>query len=483
MMAEDIVPAGPRLVAVSNRVGPIKGVHAAGGLAVAVVGALQRRGGMWFGWSGQTVSANPRLHEQGIGRIKTCTIDLIKADYDAYYGGFANRCLWPICHFRPDLIEYDPKYWEGYERVNRAFADQLAPLLKPDDLIWIHDFHLIPLARRLRERKVRNPIGFFLHVPLPPSSLFATLPNHEALIRYLFAYDVVGLQTDTDRRAVGEYVTARLGGTESADGRVSLGEESFLCRNYAVGIDAHEFEGLATSERGLRDLARTRVQLHGRKQIIGVDRLDYSKGLLRRMAGFDALLDARPEHHGHVEYLQIAPISRGELGSYRSFRSELDGWAARINGRHADVDWTPVRYLNKTITRRSLAGLYRASHVGLVTPVRDGMNLVAKEYVAAQDPKDPGVLIVSEFAGAAHQMKAALQVNPYDAAAMGSALHQALVMRREERRERHADLLRGVREEDVTHWAETFLADLRAVRPEAASRAPRAGSVHLRRVK
>jgi trehalose 6-phosphate synthase len=481
VIAEDIVPAGPRLVAVSNRVGPIKGVHAAGGLAVAVVGALQRRGGMWFGWSGQTVDKSPEQHEQALGRIKSHTIDLLKADYDAYYGGYANRCLWPVCHFRPDLIEYELRYREGYDRVNREFAQRLAPLLKPDDLVWVHDFHLIPLGQRLREKNIRNAIGFFLHVPLPPPPLLATLPGHETLMKSLFAYDVVGFQTETDRRAFADYVTTRLGGTVSADGRMHWDGHTVVCHAYPVGIDAHEFEMLA--QRAEVDVKRMRTALLGRKQIIGVDRLDYSKGLLRRMAGFDALLDSHAEHRGHVEYLQIAPISRGELGSYRSFRGELDQWAARINGRYADVDWTPVRYLNKTISRRSLAGLYRASRVGLVTPVRDGMNLVAKEYVAAQDPRDPGVLIVSEFAGAVHQMTAALQVNPYDATAMGAALNEALVMRREERIARHAELLRNVRREDVTHWAETFLDDLKAVRAAVPVRAVRGGAVSLRRAK
>jgi trehalose 6-phosphate synthase len=479
VIADDDVVSGPRLVAVSNRVGPIKGVHAAGGLAVAVVGALQRRGGVWFGWSGQTVDANPRRHDQSLGRIRTCTIDLLKADYDAYYGGYANRCLWPVCHFRPDLIEYDPRYREGYERVNREFANRLVPILKPNDLVWVHDFHLFPLGQRLRERNARNAMGFFLHVPLPPAPLFATLPGHETLMKSLFAYDVVGFQTETDRRAFADYVTTRLGGQEVGNGELVWEGRRILCRAYPVGIDAQEFESLA--EKAERDVARMRSALRGRKQIIGVDRLDYSKGLLRRMAGFDELLDTHAEHRGHVDYLQIAPISRGELGSYRSFRGELDQWAARINGRYADVDWTPVRYLNKTISRRSLAGLYRASRVGLVTPIRDGMNLVAKEYVAAQDPKDPGVLIVSEFAGAAHQMTAALQVNPYDLAAMGSTLHEALVMRREERVARHAELLRGVRSEDVTHWAESFLTDLKAARPGLATRVVR--GVTLRRAR
>lgn len=449
-----------RLVAISNRVESPRGAPAAGGLAVALVEALQARSGLWFGWSGKTdpqPAAVPRV-DRADG-FTLATLDLAPRDYEAYYSGFANRCLWPLLHFRIDIVAFDRQQFEGYRRVNAAFAQALAPLLRPDDLIWIHDYHLFWMASELRRRGVHQRIGFFLHTPFPPREILTTLPHHAELVRALFDCDLLGLQTASDLERFCSYVRHEAGGRQAGDTLSAFGR-TLRVGAFPVGIDAARVRDYAQSAGGRREYRRLREVLRGHDQIIGVDRLDYSKGLLRRLNAFEHLLDRHPDIHGQIDYLQIAPISRGEVRAYRDFRLELEQRAAHINGRYAQVDWTPVRYLNRTLPRRTLAGFYRASRIGLVTPMRDGMNLVAKEYVAAQDSDDPGVLVLSRFAGAAQQMQAALLVNPYDTGEVADALYRARNMPRAERRERHAALWQVVLKQDVTRWREDFLAAL-----------------------
>ncbi|HVT36259.1 MAG TPA: trehalose-6-phosphate synthase, partial [Nevskiaceae bacterium] len=325
----------------------------------------------------------------------------------------------------------------------------------------VHDYHLIPLGAELRKLGARQRLGFFLHTPFPPADILETLPGHQELMQALFQYDVVGLQTQPDVERLQGYVQRYAGGAVDGE-QLRVQGRRLVLRAFPIGIDAAQFQKVAMSAEGMREGGRMREALNGRALVIGVDRLDYSKGLLRRMAGYELLLERYPALHRQVELLQIAPISRGELKAYKDFRRELEHAAAGINGRYAQADWTPVRYLNRALPRRALGGLYRASRVGLVTPVRDGMNLVAKEYVAAQDPADPGVLVLSRFAGAAQQMHEALLVNPYDEAAMAEALHQALVMPLAERRERHAALMRGLLAYDVRRWRDEFVASLSA---------------------
>jgi trehalose 6-phosphate synthase len=449
-----------RLVAVSNRVGPVRGAAAAGGLAVGLVDALRERGGLWFGWSGRmTAAAKARLHTERAEGITLATLDLTQHEHDGYYNGFSNNCLWPLLHFRIDLMRFERAELDTYRQVNARFARRLAKLLQPDDIVWVHDFHLIPLAEELRRCGVRQRIGFFLHTPFPPTEILSTLPVHEALVRSLFDYDLVGFQTDADlarfqehaRRAC--HATAR-GGRIHAFGRdVSAGA-------FPIGIDVDQFHRYAFTAPGSREYARMRRVLRGRDQFIGVDRLDYSKGLLRRMDAFGRYLESHPRAHGKVILLQVAPVSRGSIESYRNFRQELDREAARVNGRFSRFDWTPVHYLNRALPRRTLAGLYRASRIGVVTPMRDGMNLVAMEYVAAQDPADPGVLILSRFAGAAQYLREALLVNPYDGEEIATAMHLARDMRVQERRRRHAALMRRLRAHDVARWRGDFIAAL-----------------------
>jgi trehalose 6-phosphate synthase len=460
-----------RLVAVSNRVGPVRGAASAGGLAVALVEALRERRGLWFGWSGKT-GADGQVQKREISGVSQALIDLSREDYEHFYNGFANLCLWPLLHFRLDLVRYQPRYFEAYQRVNAQFACTLQPLLEERDLVWVHDYQLIPLGAALRALGAAQRIGFFLHVPFPPADLMAALPRHEQLVRALFDYDLVGFQTEADLQRFGDYVERVAGGRMRA-GRASAWGRSVAARAFPIGIDAEGFRAQAVSAGGEQEYRRAREALGGRTQIIGVDRLDYSKGLLRRFSAYEEYLERYPEAQGRMEFLQIAPVSRGEIRAYREFRFELEQAAAHLNGRFARVDWTPLRYLNRALPRRTLAGFYRASRIGLVTPMRDGMNLVAKEYVAAQDPADPGVLVLSRFAGAAQQLKAALSVNPYDAAEMAAALYAADTMSVEERRNRHAEMWRDLCRHDVRNWCDDFVRQLAAGRA-ARSRAPKA---------
>jgi trehalose 6-phosphate synthase len=449
-----------RLVAVSNRVGPVRGAASAGGLAVGLVEALREGRGLWFGWSGNTIGeANAQPKIQQVGGFTQAVIDLSRQDYDDYYNGYANRCLWPLFHFRLDLTDYHLRYFNAYRRVNALFARTLQPLLAPDDLVWIHDFHLFPLGSELRALGARQRLGFFLHIPFPPREILAALPKHDWLVRSLFDYDLVGFQTEPDLQRFRDYVEREAGGSVRDD-RISAYGREIRAGAFPIGIDVDNFRKLAFSAQGERECQRMREALQGRDQIIGVDRLDYSKGLLRRLEAYEALLERHPDTHGKVELLQVAPTSRGELKAYRDFRHELERAAAHINGRYAQLNWTPVRYLNRALPRKTLAWLYRASRIAMVTPMRDGMNLVAKEYVAAQDPRDPGVLVLSRFAGAALQMKAALLVNPYDAAEVAEALQQARVMGVDERRARHAELMQGLTDYDIRRWRDDFVGQL-----------------------
>ena len=449
-----------RLVAVSNRVGPLRGTTRAGGLAVALADALQKRRGLWFGWSGEvSEQAQDRIQTQTVGGVTRATTDLTAAEHEDYYNGFANRCLWPLFHYRLDLTAFDRRYYDSYHRVNRRFAQALAPLLRDDDVVWVHDYHLLPFGETLRDTGAQQKMGFFLHIPFPVREVFTALPRHDRLVKALFAYDLIGFQTESDLSCFRDYVEREAGGHVDGDTYQAYGRK-LVARAFPIGIDTAQFAEMAGTEEAQREAKRLRAAIFDRVQIVGVDRLDYTKGLPERFAAYERLLEDYPDTHGRVSFLQIAPTSRGDVPEYINIRNELEGLAGHINGRFAQLDWTPLRYINRAITRRQLAGIYRMSRVGLVTPLRDGMNLVAKEYVAAQDPDDPGVLVLSRFAGSARQMPQALIVNPYDTVGVAEALQAALHMPREERCARHAELMRGLRQDDVASWAEAFLAQL-----------------------
>lgn len=454
-------PAVNRLVVVSNRVALPKETRA-GGLAAAMQAALSETGGLWFGWSGRIVPADAReLRTERDGDIEYALLDLTRDEYDAYYLGFSNRTLWPLLHFQPNVVEYSRDEHAGYLEVNRLFARKLAPLLREDDCIWVHDYHLIPLAAELRALDVANRIGFFLHVPLPPAQLLSTLPSHEELFAAFGAYDLVGLQTVDDVRALHDYLREETGARIERDGYVTMRDgHRFRSGAFPISIDTERVARQAASAVRSAMSKRLLGSLEGRELAIGIDRLDYSKGLPKRFEAFGRFLGEHPKWRSKVSLLQIAPPSRQDVAAYRDLRNRLERVAGAINGRYAEPDWVPIRYVNRSFQQTTLAGFCRMAKLALVTPLRDGMNLVAKEYVAAQAPHDPGVLVLSHFAGAARELDGALRINPYDTDELVGAIERALTMPQTERRERWHAMFAHLQQHDITAWRRGFLAAL-----------------------
>ncbi|MDF0543473.1 alpha,alpha-trehalose-phosphate synthase (UDP-forming) [Sphingobium sp. H39-3-25] len=456
-----------RLIIISNRVKRPGSGAEQGGLAVALAAALRESRGIWVGWSGETTDTfTGQIAFNEDAGVKTATIDLEEQDIDEYYNGYANKTLWPLFHFRIDLAEYARDFEGGYNRVNQRFAETASPLLEPDDIVWVHDYHMIPLGKMLRARGHKNRMGFFLHIPWPPTRLLVSLPHHSALVETLFAYDVIGFHTEEWLESFRHYVEKEMGGTVNGD-YVTLGDRTIQAVACPIGIDTSEFVAGANSKAASDMRKRVTDSLQRRAMIVGVDRLDYSKGLEERFSGYARFLKDNPDMHRKIVLTQIAPPSRGEVESYQQIRATLDSLAGRINGEYSDVDWTPIRYVNQGYPRDELAGIYRAARIGLVTPLRDGMNLVAKEYVAAQDPEDPGVLILSRFAGAALQLKDALLINPYSPEEMSDAIKRALAMPLDERKRRWRAMMDSVEQQDVVWWRTCFTGRLaQQVAPE-----------------
>jgi trehalose 6-phosphate synthase len=450
-------------VIVSNRT-PAKAAKA-GGLAVALKDAIQP-GTLWFGWSGKIVdqpSENATIAAQD--GVEIATIDLNRPDYQNFYVGFANGTLWPLLHFRIGLMEFRREHLAGYRAVNARFARALAPLLRPDDLIWVHDYHLIPLASELRAAGVGNPLGFFLHIPFVPASMFSALPRSDELLNDLCAYDVVGFQTAEHRDDFLDCVRRTLKLPADAAGTIAADGRRVRSIVTPIGIDTQNFQKLAQQSAASRNTRRLTESLAGRLLMIGADRLDYSKGLPNRFEAFHRLLARFPEHKNGVSFLQIAAPSREDVSEYAALRHRLNRIAGDINGRHGAFDWVPLRYMSQSLARSTLAGFYRLARIGVVTPLRDGMNLVAHEYVAAQDPADPGVLILSRFAGVANYFEDALIVNPYDPDEIAEAMHDAVAMALDERKLRHGRLFEKLKTLSARAYCDEFLAALRGAIP------------------
>ncbi|MDP0926953.1 trehalose-6-phosphate synthase [Paracoccus onubensis] len=444
-----------RLVVVSNRI-PL-GDSPSGGLVVALQDALRQSGGLWVGFSGDhDRKTSAELTFQGGASFQRAAFDLGPRDYENYYLGFSNSVLWPAFHDRADLMRIAPEYLDGYRHVNARIAELMLPHLREDDRIWVHDYQLFPLASELRKRGVAARIGFFLHIPFPSPADCSTLPNPAELFDWLSEYDLIGFQAERDRANFLE------SGRQIAEieplekGFVRLSGRKVQVRVFPIGIDA---KGFIADACDAREEDRMRG-LTNSQMMIGVDRLDYSKGIPQRFRAFQLMLNNNPNLIERVAFLQIAPPTREEVTAYRDIREETEHLAGRINGEFATVNWTPIRYIHRTIPRYELAGLYRQARVGLVTPLADGMNLVAKEYVAAQDVSDPGVLILSHFAGAAETMQDALLINPYDPGELAEAMMQAIDMNLAERRRRHSALLEGIIRHDVNWWSSAYLSAL-----------------------
>lgn len=455
--------ASRRLITVSNRVAmPRKGGAAAGGLAVGILAALKEQGGMWFGWNGkqvETESSQVEITTQG--EIDFATFSLNRDDFEHYYNGYSNKVLWPVCHYLLGFLEYDAADFEGYLRVNSLFARKLAPLLRPEDIIWVHDFHLIPLAAELRSAGVTNPIGFFLHVPFPSYEALRAVPGHEYLLRSMCAYDVVGFHTPRDLAAFETCIREPIVGAEFRDDNiVDVEGGSFIADVFPIGVDVAEIERLAIKGQNSDSSKRLVDSLGGKDLIIGVDRLDYSKGLHERMLAYERLLAKYPDFQKSVVFMQIAPPTRSGVRTYDDIRAQLERASGRINGRFAEADWVPIRYLNKGVSRKPLMAMFRNASIGLVTPLRDGMNLVAKEFLVAQNPENPGVLVLSSLAGAACELDQAIIVNPYDRDEVADGMAAAMNMPLDERRERHENMMQTLRKNDITAWRRRFVQAL-----------------------
>ncbi|QQA41875.1 alpha,alpha-trehalose-phosphate synthase (UDP-forming) [Pelagovum pacificum] len=444
-----------RLVVVSNRI-PTEGTPS-GGLVVALHEALEHRGGVWIGSSGNQVEESNGLHKIAEGKYLRLAYDLTKAEHEGFYLGHANSVLWPLFHHRADLIDVDQEARRQYLAVNRRVAEMVAEVVEPGDILWIHDYHFLPLASELRSLGISNRIGFFLHIPFPNPSDIAALPDRRQLGGWLSAYDLIGLQTQRDVSNCLEWLRADTDAEFTLRGRMRLDSRSFEVRSFPIGIDVEGFQQAAEKA----DITITDLPPQ-QKLVLGVDRLDYSKGLPNRLEAFGKYLSMRDEDAPRATMLQVAPPSREDVEAYRDIRQELESMAGSVNGEYAEIDWTPIRYLRRPLPRDTLAGLYRRADVCLVTPLADGMNLVAKEYVAAQDGTNPGVLILSHFAGAAEQLDGALMVNPYDTVSMAEAIKQALDMSLHERRARWLSMMQVIRETDIDWWTDNFLRALQS---------------------
>jgi trehalose 6-phosphate synthase len=441
-----------RVVLVSNRVLDLSKAARAGGVAVALADIVRSRKALWFGWNGEVKPADQIDVVERKGRIATAPLSDI--DYAGYYLGYANSVLWPVFHNRLDLAKLEAGFFQQYIDVNRRLSALLQPLLRADDIIWVHDYHLIPFAAELRKLGVGNPIGFFLHIPFPPWQTFMAVPEHKELARALSAYDLIGLQTRADVANLLNYMSNAFSGHIVPDGRIRLFGRLISMESFPVGIDVTDF-AKAKRAGGLVQ-ARSSVS-----RIVGVDRLDYTKGLPQKFKAFGRLLEKYPQYQRQVVLTQIAPPTRESVEAYSDTRDELESLAGSINGRLGELDWVPIHYIYRPTPRHKLGDLYRSSRICMVTPLRDGMNLVAKEYVAAQDNADPGVLILSQFAGAAEEMTEALIVNPYSIEETADVIRSALEMNLTERSARHGALLAGVRRHDSAEWSQSFLERLK----------------------
>jgi trehalose 6-phosphate synthase/phosphatase len=469
-----------RVLIVSNRLpvtarwvnGDVRLNRSSGGLASALRPVHEDGGGMWFGTAGD-VSMRRRAHGElarELEKLRCVPVYLGRSETRVFYEGVSNGIVWPLFHDQLNRLPLVVEGWDVYERINARFADCVAEHWRPGDVIWVHDYHLMRLPALLRQRLPNARIGFFLHVPFPNPELFLVLPYRRELVTGLLGADLVGFHT---RRYRGHFTAAlrRLLHLEmDADEHVRHDSGMTRLAVFPIGIDAQ-----ALSERSRdREVSQLVLSHRARKErvLLGVDRLDYTKGFLRKILAFERLLDAHPEYRGHVRMLQVAVPSREGVAEYQRFQRDVEMLVSRVNGAYATPAWTPVQYINQTVSEPELLALYRAADVMLVTPLRDGMNLVAKEFVAARGDES-GVLILSEFAGAADELDEALIVNPYDVAAVAEAMHRGLSMDAGERRRRMRSLRAKVMQHNVHAWAREYLE---ALDPHAAGSADQQGA-------
>jgi len=464
-----------KLVVVSNRVARGKANEPmTGGLAAALLPVVEKSGAIWVGSSGRVRDGSqkePFAEIEALGAGALAMLDLPAAHYGGYYEGFANSALWPALHSRTDLIRATQEDYLSYREVNAFMARALLRFAKPDTALWIQDYHFLALGAELRDLGVTRPVGFFLHTPWPARAIIGGVPHHRELVEAMLAYDLIGFQTRDDCENFLSYVQSDLG-LGVRDGVVRSRYGTSHIKVFPIGIDPEKFAHQAAKAVSHPDVSRLRRSLNGEKLAIGVDRLDYSKGLINRINAFDLMWTTQPALQRTVSLLQIATPSRGAIEAYGNLQSELAKLVSDVNGRHGEVDWTPIRYLNKGFSQTVLAGLYRTAQVGVVTPLHDGMNLVAKEYVAAQNPADPGVLVLSKFAGAANELDTALLVNPHDIDGMARTIATALSMPLMERRMRWEAMMAKLRAGTIQQWFADFVDALQQTRPDQGAAEP-----------
>ena len=453
------------LVVVSNRVARGNANEPmTGGLAAALLPVVENSGAIWVGSSGRVrdgAQKEPFAEIEALGAGALAMLDLPAAHYGGYYEGFANSALWPALHSRTDLIRASQQDYLSYREVNSFMARALLRFAKPDSVFWIQDYHFLALGAELRDLGITQPLGFFLHTPWPARAVIGGVPHHRQLIEAMLAYDLIGFQTQDDCENFLACVESDLGLVVD-DGVVTSRHGRSRIAVFPIGIDPEKFAQQAAKAVSHPDVSRLRRSLNGEKLAIGVDRLDYSKGLTNRINAFDRMWTLQPALCRTVSLLQIATPSRGAIEAYGKLQDELAKLVSDVNGRHGEVDWTPIRYLNKGFGQNVLAGLYRTAQVGVVTPLHDGMNLVAKEYVAAQNPADPGVLVLSKFAGAANELDTALLVNPHDIDGMARTIATALSMPLTERRMRWEAMMTRLRGHTIQQWFADFVDALQA---------------------
>ena len=459
------------LVVVSNRVARGKANEPiTGGLAAALLPVVENSGAIWVGSSGRVCDGNqePFAEIESLGAGALALLDLPAAHYGGYYEGFANSALWPAMHSRPDLIRATRQDYLSYREVNAFMARALLRFRKPDAAFWVQDYHFLALGAELRELGVSSPIGFFLHTPWPARSVIGGVPHARELIEGMLAYDLIGFQTEEDSENFLASVQHELG-LPVHDGIILSRYGRTRAAVFPIGIDVDMFAEYAAKSASHPEVSRLRRSLNGERLAIGVDRLDYSKGLTNRIRAFDKMWSDQPSLLRTASLLQIATPSRGAIEAYCNLQNEVAKLVSDVNGRHGEIDWTPIRYLNKGFGQAVLAGLYRTAQVGVVTPLQDGMNLVAKEYVAAQNPADPGVLVLSKFAGAASELDAALVVNPHDIDGMARTIAVALTMPLTERRMRWEAMMTKLRCGTIQQWFARFVEELRETQLDKAA--------------
>ena len=441
-----------RLLLVSNRLpltaerrrGKLILKPSAGGLATGLHSVHDPGKGLWFGWSGLYDKPADFTPETDEWKRRGCVpVPLTRTDVRDYYEAYGNGVVWPLFHSLTDRMPLRPGPWDTYEKVNQRFADAVARELRPDDVVWVHDYQLMRVPALLRAKAPGARIGFFLHIPFPAVEIFSALPGRERVLEGLLGADLVGFHTAGYMRNFATAIERLLGLPVHGD-RVTYGGREVRLGVFPMGADVARYADPAPSK------SRTPRPPIDRRLLLGVDRLDYTKGIPRRLLAFERLLETQPDLRGRVCFLQIAVPSRTDVPAYRRFRRQIDALVGRINGAYGTSAWTPVQYVARPVSQEQLVGLYRSCDVMVVTPIRDGMNLVAKD----------GVLVLSEFAGAADEMHEALLVNPYDLDRVAEAMYDALLMSPEERRARMRSMRRRVMHNDAPHWAKSFLAAL-----------------------